>query len=497
MIETFSLKENETSLDYYNYYNGKDPAKVGFFTLNEEMIFESQFPFKTTMEEVVKFFLSKMPFDILLQYFSNINEINKDKFIYQIKYNDKYEDLEVTKKDISYYLTKIQDTALMIMLAEKHSKTTSYRIPVSNRYLKIYVKFEKNYFSLSKDFDQYIIDNTYLIGKPMINDLRFYIYNKIMTEIKLLKCSKDEFKKLKINFFSRMSVYCNARNNLYLYEGSDISSKQNNGKFFEINLQKFKTKIISSKFPNRILHSMIYIPECYIFIIGGKGAKDVLVYNINRDEEKFEKYPYLLPRELYEPSLITVNNKYLYAFENSTFRFYIYRINLLNVSPFEEIKIRNANINQKFFGVVKMKDRHSILFLGGQFISLNKGPNPKEKCFEFDYEKNELCLSQRYFQSFDFIEKTFIPMQKDSYMQIEEFKHENSYSPKVILFHENYESLKNSSKILKNNPRYRESAFKSFNSNDLKINVPENVISLVGTDSSYDDMPIVPLYNNK
>ena len=419
------------------------------------------------------------------------------KFIYQIKYNDKYEDLEVTKKEISYYLTKIQDTALMIMLAEKHSKTTSYRIPVSNRYLKIYVKFEKNYFSLSKDFDQYIIDNTYLIGKPMINDLRFYIYNKIMTEIKLLKCSKDEFKKLKINFFSRMSVYCNARNNLYLYEGSDISSKQNNGKFFEINLQKFKTKIISSKFPNRILHSMIYIPECYIFIIGGKGAKDVLVYNINRDEEKFEKYPYLLPRELYEPSLITVNNKYLYAFENSTFRFYIYRINLLNVSPFEEIKIRNANINQKFFGVVKMKDRHSILFLGGQFISLNKGPNPKEKCFEFDYEKNELCLSQRYFQSFDFIEKTFIPMQKDSYMQMEEFKHENSYSPKVILFHENYESLKNSSKILKNNPRYRESAFKSFNSNDLKINVPENVISLVGTDSSYDDMPIVPLYNNK
>jgi hypothetical protein len=318
-----------------------------------------------------------------------------------------------------------------------------------------------------------------------------------MTEIKLLKCSKDEFKKLKINFFSRMSVYCNARNNLYLYEGSDISSKQNNGKFFEINLQKFKTKIISSKFPNRILHSMIYIPECYIFIIGGKGAKDVLVYNINRDEAKFEKYPYLLPRELYEPSLITVNNKYLYAFENSTFRFYIYRINLLNVSPFEEIKIRNANINQKFFGVVKMKDRHSILFLGGQIISLNKDPNRKNKCFEFDYEKNELCLSQRDFQSFDFIEKTFIPMQKDSYMQMEEFKQENRYSPKVILFHENYESLKNSSKILKNNPRYRESAFKSFNSNDLKINVPENVISLVGTDSSYDDMPIVPLYNNK
>ena len=61
----------------------------------------------------------------------------------------------------------------------------------------------------------------------------------------------------------------------------------------------------------------------------------------------------------------------------------------------------------------------------------------------------------------------------------------------------NYESLKNSSKLLKNKPKYRESGLKSFNSNDLKINVPENVISLVGTDSSYDDMPIVPLYNNK
>jgi len=496
MIENFSLKENEKSLDHYNYYYGKDPAKVSFFTLNEEMIFENQFPFKTTIEQVIKFFVSKAPFAVLSQYFNNQNEINMEKFKYQLKYSDKYEDLEVDKKEILYYLTKIQDTALMIMLAEKHSKTSD-RIPVDNRNLKIYVKFEKKYYFLSNNFDQYIINNTFLIGKPMINDHRFYIYNKATTENKLLKCSKDEFKKLKINFFSRMSVYCNARNNLYLYEGSDVSSKQNNGKFIEINLQKYNTNIISSTFPNRILHSMIYIPECYIFIIGGKDSKDVLVYNINTNNNKYEKYPYLLPRELFEPSLITINNKYLYAFENSTFRFYIYRINLIDVSPFEEIKIRNMNINQKFFGVVKMKDRHSILFLGGQIINLNKDPNRKDKCFEFDYEKNELYISQRDFQSFDFIEKTFIPMQKDSYMQMEEFKQGNIYSPKVILFHENYESLKNSSKILKNNPRYRESAFKSFNSNDMKINVTDNVISLVGTDSSYDDMPIVPLYNNK
>ena len=82
---------------------------------------------------------------------------------------------------------------------------------------------------------------------------------------------------------------------------------------------------------------MIFIPEKYIFIIGGKykkESKEVLIYKIKEENYNYEKYPHLLPYELLEPSLIMINNKYLYAFENSKEKFKVVKCNVAEIGHF-------------------------------------------------------------------------------------------------------------------------------------------------------------------
>ena len=191
---------------------------------------------------------------------------------------------------------------------------------------------------------------------------------------------------------------------------------------------------------------MIFIPSSYIFIIGGKGCKEVLTYEIkddnknnikkeNNDIKPYDKYPHLLPKELLEPSLISIDNKYIYIFENSTIFLNILRVNILTISPFEQIELSGnnykINMNQKFFGVVKNKN--SILFLGGQKLNMNfnnsnNGNNNSENnfCFQYNYEKNIITESKKEFFSINFIEKTFIPIENDMYIQFAEYKKEGN-----------------------------------------------------------------------
>ena len=45
------------------------------------------------------------------------------------------------------------------------------------------------------------------------------------------------------------------------------------------------------------------------------------------------------------------------------------------------------------------------------------------------------------------------------------------------------------------NPRFSQKGFKSVESNNIKISVSDNIVSIIAT-SSYGELP-VPLYNNK
>jgi hypothetical protein len=247
-----------------------------------------------------------------------------------------------------------------------------------------------------------------------------------------------------------------------------------NNKFIRINLINEEIKVISMKFPKRVLHSMIFVPEKYIFVVGGKYKKeirDVLIYKIKEDNYTYEKYPHLLPYELLEPSLIMVNNKYLFAFENSKEKFNVIKCNLSKISPFEDLKIKKVNnINQKFFGVVPdLINKDRILFLGGQFLNFEN--NSPKKIFEFDINENEILPTNTDYENFDFIEKTFIPIEKDNYIQMSEFKINNEYIPKIIIYCKNKQSQISNEEDNKNSIKgnFLEEGFDSVQSKSLKV----------------------------
>jgi len=179
---------------------------------------------------------------------------------------------------------------------------------------------------------------------------------------------------------------------------------------------------------------MIYIPSSYIFIIGGQNTKEVLIYEMKDKNNSYDTYPHLLKEELLEPSLISINNKYIYIFENNTYKLNIYRFNLFTLLPFEEIKISNKiNFPQKFFGVVKNKN--SIIFLGGQMIDIfNNQKNNNNNCFEFNYDTFEIIVNKKEFIPWNFIEKTFIPIENGVYMQFVEYKKDDVKETKILCF---------------------------------------------------------------
>jgi hypothetical protein len=306
------------------------------------------------------------------------------------------------------------------------------------------VKYEERFKKLVENFEEYIIKSTHLIGKPQLNQTTYFRYDKLIKEIKTINCHKTDIIDNKINSFSFYDNYCNAKNYLYIYEGvSDVEIQFS--KFFNINLIKNKITLISAEFPKRYLHSMIFIPSCYIFIIGGNKAKEVLTYEIDDQNTSYDIYPYQLPKCLLEPSLISINNKYIYILENSTISLNIYKMDLIKISPFEQIEIKNKNsMDQKFFGVVRNKN--SILFLGGQKLNMNMKNNNfgKKYCYEYHYDTDKIVLSNREFSPIDFIEKTFIPIGDDLFLQFAEYKKDNKKVLKMVQFDGNEQEVEKS-----------------------------------------------------
>ena len=507
------LKEKEFNEKKINEIHSsmeeKGKTKINFYTFKDILIYENKYKLNTTIKEVINDFYSKVPEQMLFDKLNKGKYFNKNEIMFFLK-EEIYEKLNIDDKTISDYLiNKIKDTTLMLLEVKKLNNSNSEE--TIKNYIKtfdIYIRYKNTYKHLSSDMEEYIINNTIFIGKPLINELGYYIYKKNTSQLKVVRILEEEMTNIKINFFSHISAYCNANNNLFIYEGTNISNNPftsklvkkssidfNNNKFIRINLINEEIKIISIKFPRRILHSMIFVPEKYIFIIGGKykkELKDVLIYKIKKDNYSYEKYPHLLPYELLEPSLIMINNKFLYAFENSKEIFKVVKCNISNISPFEDIKLKNEQIiGQKFFGVIPKISKNRILFLGGQF--LDSSNNMSLKNYEFDYNTNELILTNIDYKKFEFIEKTFIPLDKNNYMQITEFKINNEYIPKIIIFGDKNKSIKSEEEEKKKSKgKFFEEGFDSVESKNIKVFISNKSIQSPDSNSN----SIVPSSSN-
>jgi hypothetical protein len=159
---------------------------------------------------------------------------------------------------------------------------------------------------------------------------------------------------------NQFSAFCNALNKLYI-SGGEIQKNVITDSFIcldldEIQNNKFNPTILCNMQRKRYWHSMIYIPEKYIFIIGGPNEINVELYDIETNISKIDSQ---LNVDRCEPSLILVNNKFLYAF----FGFHLYesfinsieRCNLHKRNrkwEMVEYKLSNTtNIARAFFGL--------------------------------------------------------------------------------------------------------------------------------------------------
>ena len=426
-MEDSNSKINSQISQYSSFFFlniSKEKIKVNFYSFREDLVYKNEYPSNKYINDLKDDFLNKINRESL-----ELNQnTNKDNLKFYVKEKDKFIKLKNDEKIQNIYKREKDK------IIDSNKTSTNQEI-----ILKIYVKEDNIYERLSDNMEKYIINNNYLIGRPILNQHKYYLYNKNLDNLSIVKYPKEQRKKHNLKSYSGINSYCNALNNLYIYEGnSDLNFITENNNFYKINLEKNDINIISFKFPNRILHSMIFIPESYIFIVGGKKVKDILIYIIEEKNRKYEKYLHPLPYEILEPSLIYINNKYLYAFENSSLDFHIIRTDLINVKPFEEIQIKNFNydINQKFFGVGKYGN--SILFLGGQMINLFN--DSSTKCFIFNYEDETVERCNKEFKPFEFLEKNFIPLQEGVYFQLTEYKEDNKYIPKKVILVEDSEN---------------------------------------------------------
>ena len=175
MLKPFNEKEPSDGTNEILHYENII-AKIGFYTYDEKLLYECKYSYDTRIQQIIKDFISKHSLN------SSEYSLNKENLSFFLKNSQIYEKLEVDKKSILYYLARIKDTTLMIMEAnesksDKSDKSDNSRLkPVKSAYLKIYVQNEKRFNHIPKNIDEYIIENTYLIGKPIINELKYYIY---------------------------------------------------------------------------------------------------------------------------------------------------------------------------------------------------------------------------------------------------------------------------------------------------------------------------------
>jgi hypothetical protein len=425
-----SLEESKNTINLC--LNEKETINFDFVNIHDKLIIKKEYPSKTSIKEAIEDFKKNNDVYILKSYFNYRNNFDKCNLnFYNKDNNGKFKKIYI--KNFSYM--KKDDSEEKISEISKnndHSFSTSQMTNLE--YLKIYVNYENIYKNIVENMEEYIINTTYLIAKPILNTKIYYLYNKYIKEIKMIPLTNEDINKNKIDPFSNINSYCNAKNNLYIYESNYKDNNNKYSNFFNIDLTENKVELISSTFPKRRLHSMIYIPSSYIFIIGGQNTKEVLIYEMKGKNNSYDTYPHLLKEELLEPSLISINNKYIYIFENNTYKLNIYRFNLFTLLPFEEIKISNKiNFPQKFFGVVKNKN--SIIFLGGQMIDIfNNQKNNNSNCFEFNYDTFEIIVNKKEFIPWNFIEKTFIPIENGVYMQFVEYKKDDVKETKILCF---------------------------------------------------------------
>ena len=301
---------------------------------------------------------------------------------------------------------------------------------------EIIMSYSYKGLDIPEDIKKEYIDSNMIIGSAILDSQEFFViitYERENSKITPYYYKRKENEELsKFNLFT---AFCNANGCLYFSGGETEQTDPDKtvakyNDFFYVDLKKLndnKDKIIINELPNlnepRTWHSMIYVPNKYIFIIGGSNTKSVELYNmetnkITKDSELNEIRG--------ECTLCLVNNIYLYAFYgfliNQEYIKTIERCNLLKEErKWDYVDYKNTNennLNISFFGISYFSE-NEIILIGGD-------GNGDEKHYDYIYKIGENGEDDEI-KEFDcnlmdtnnvFREKLFMPIDNDKSVNI-------------------------------------------------------------------------------
>jgi hypothetical protein len=254
----------------------------------------------------------------------------------------------------------------------------------------------------------------HLIGAPKFDSdpIGIITFDKKTYSFKSIQVNKPEL----VKDFGYFSSFCNGRNLLFL-SGGERERKTERGAeielmsdFVSIDLTSGSTVPCKNLLKARSMHSMIYVPDKWVFVVGGTDTKSVNLLNIENGNLTEDS---TLIEERSEPSLCLVRDDqyaYLYAFCGFKYKMSpnttIERCNLQVKDRTWEVVNYKSNVPLKicFFATSYLKD--DILLLGGSESSKSN----TEKSFTYNWRADNVEASNIPAVSEVFNEKFFIPL---------------------------------------------------------------------------------------
>jgi hypothetical protein len=268
--------------------------------------------------------------------------------------------------------------------------------------------FEFSYTGLkiSKDSRRAYMNLNNFISSPKYDNEPFglNIYDNASSILHYYAIPEEISENTEVNLkvFNNFSAYCNGRNRLFISGGTkddDVFL----GDFVEIDLEKLSQEGVASKgyirkLPNlnvaRGWHSMLFVPDKYIFIVGGSNTNSVELYDLETNKLTYDSD---LNERKSESSLCLVNNNYLYAFFGfqflNNFTNTIEKCNLKkSVRTWEKIVLSNVDVSMvsNFYTIAYGKifqDHNEIILVGAN-------ENYSNKQSEFSKQKKNYVFRQ-------------------------------------------------------------------------------------------------------
>ena len=280
------------------------------------------------------------------------------------------------------------------------------------------------------------IESNKIIGSAILDNPDLFTIITYEKELKLIKPyyykRKENEELIKFNSFT---AFCNGKGKLYFsggeneqtYDPDKTVAKYND--FFYIDLtnlneDKIEIKELPNLIESRTWHSMIFIPNKYIFIVGGSNTKSVEMYNMETNDIIKDSELNELRSEC---TLCLVNNTYLYAFcgflIHQEYNTTIERCNLLREKREWEYIILNEkeefNLKPSFFGISYFKD--------DQILLIGSNDNGSENHYDYIYKSGINDEEKDKIDEFKcnliepniiFKEKLFLPIEENKAINI-------------------------------------------------------------------------------